>query len=156
MPFLNSGAAWRRIILIQLAILAAAGVLLVIYLPRMAKRHAAEQAAERESRIVAFASSMLVADPSRRISASGPDEEELSHPEKLLEDDSVDHVQQVLGAPTSENADVNGGQHLTWAGTHHQLQAAFNKGVLYNVTYTNLATGHGVSVYSSSGYFQAF
>ena len=152
----NSGASWSRIILIQLIIVAGLGLYLLFYLPGAAKRRAAAQAAGRERRIQTFARTMLVPDPAREISASGPDDESLSHPEKLLQAEPVDQVQQALGAPTSENADVNGGQHLTWTGTRHQLQAAFNKGVLYNVTYSNIATGHGVSVYESSGYFQAF
>jgi hypothetical protein len=142
--------------LIQLVVLAALGVFLVFYMPGMTKRKAAAQAVGRERRIQGFVHTMLVEDPSREISATGADDETLSHPEKLLEGEPVDQVQQALGAPTVENADVNGGQHLTWTGTQHQLEAAFNKGVLYNVMYSNMKTGHGVSVYQSSAYFQAY
>ncbi|HUI43800.1 MAG TPA: hypothetical protein VL523_17710 [Terriglobia bacterium] len=152
----TSGAAWTRIVIIQLVIIAALAAFLTLYLPGMTKRKAAAQASDRERRIQLFAKNMLVQDPSRQVSATGADGEILSHPQKLLQRESVDEVQQALGAPTAENADVNSGQHLIWTGTRHQLQAAFNKGLLYNVMYSDMASGHGVSVFESSLYWQAY
>lgn len=149
----GSGAAWTRIVLIQLAIIAALAAVLKFYLPGMEKRREAAVVREREDRIQAFARTMIVEDPTRDI-PSGPNAGK--HPQKLLRQDSIDEVQSALGAPTSESRDFRGGDHLTWTGTDHQLEAAFDRGILYYVRYEDLHTGHGVMVYESAGQWQTY
>lgn len=150
------GSAWTKAIIVQLAIVAAIIVVYRAYLPRMERERAASLAQDRERSIEAFARLMIVEDPSRQIDAVGVDGERLAHPQKLLQESSLDEVQQALGAPDAEFSDFRQGQHLRWKGTHHQLEAAFNKGSLYNLRFENLQSGHGVSVYESSVYWQAF
>lgn len=152
----NSGAAWTKAIIVQLAIVAAVFVWYKAYLPRMERRQAASLAADREREIEAFARLMIVDDPNRQVDAVGVDGDKLVHPQKLLQESSLDEVQQALGAPTADFSDFRQGQHLAWRGTRHQLESAFNKGMLYNLRFENLQTGHGVSVYESSAYWQAF
>ncbi|HEV2426481.1 MAG TPA: hypothetical protein VGZ29_16770 [Terriglobia bacterium] len=153
MDFKHSGGAWKRAILIQLAIVAALAAVLKFYLPGMEKRREAAVVRERENRIQSFARTMIVEDPTRDI-PSGPNAGE--HPQKLLRQDSIDEVQSALGAPTSESRDFRGGGHLTWTGTDHQIEAAFDRGILYNLMYEDIHTGHGVSVYESGAYWQRF
>jgi hypothetical protein len=147
------GSGWTRAVLIQLAIIVALAAVLKFYLPGMEKRREAAVVREREARIQAFARSTIVDDTTRDIPA-GPDAGK--HPQKLLRQDTVDEVQTALGAPTSESRDFRGGDHLTWIGTDHRIEAAFDKGVLYNVMYADIRSGHGVTVYESSAYWQTF
>src|ERR1051326_31354 len=140
----NRGASWARVVLVQLGIVAALLILYKVYLPRAQRNNAARDTASREQRIQKFAATMIVEDSSREASGFGADGGSLSHPQKLLERDSVNEVQLTLGAPGAQFADAGGGQHLVWTGTDHKLEAAFNKGVLYNLTYSNLHTGHTV------------
>lgn len=153
MRFEPSGATWTRAILIQVGIIAALAVVLKLYLPGMEKRREAARVKERETRIEAFAHTMIVDDPTRDI-PSGPNAGK--HPQKLLRQDSVDEVQSALGAPTTDSRDFRGGQHLTWIGTDHRIEAAFDRGILYNLMYQDMRTGHGVTVYESAAYWQAY
>jgi hypothetical protein len=52
--------------------------------------------------------------------------------------------------------DFRGGQHLTWIGPRHRLEASFDKGRLYALTLTDLQTGHGMQVFESSAEWRAF
>lgn len=153
MRFEASGSTWWRVLVIQLAIIAALAAVLKFYLPGMEKRREAAVVREREDRIQAFARTMIVEDPTRDI-PSGPNAGK--HPQKLLRQDSVDEVQGALGAPTTVSRDFRGGDHLTWTGTDHQIEAAFDRGILYYVRYEDLHTGHGVMVYESSAPWQTF
>ena len=152
----DSGAAWGKVIVVQLALVAALFALYKAYLPREEREQAASQVAERERRIQAFARTMIVEDPMRPAAGVGADGEQLSHAQKLLQEDSVDEVKQALGPSQSEYPDFRGGQHLAWTGTSHKLEASFNKGALYNLRYTDLRTGHGVTVFESSLYWQSY
>ena len=152
----NSGAAWTKAVIVQLAIVAAILALYKIYLPRMERGRAASLAEDLERRIETFARSMIVEDPNRQVDAVGADGERLTHPQKLLQESSVDEVEEALGAPSAEFSDFRQGQHLVWKGIHHPIEASFNKRVLYNLRFENLQATHGVSVYESSAYWQAF
>lgn len=152
----NGGSSWARVIAVQLGIVAALLILYRVYLPRMQRHNAAKESEARERRIQTFARSMIVEDESREGSGIDVDGGSLSHPQKLLEENSVDEVQRALGAPAAEFSDAGGGQHLVWSGTDHKLEAAFNKGVLYNLTYSNTRTGRSVMVFESSQYWQSF
>jgi len=153
MDFKGFGAAWTRPILIQLAILAALAAVLKFYLPGMEKRREAAAASEREAKIQAFARTMIVNDLTRDI-PSGPNAG--NHPQKLLRPDSIGEVQSALGAPTFESRDFRGGDHLTWTGTDHRIDAAFDSGILYNLMYEDIHSGHGVTVYESSASWQTY
>jgi hypothetical protein len=150
------GSALTKAIIVQLAIVASILALYKAYLPRMEREEAASLAKDREQRIEAFARLMIVEDPSRQVEAIGVDGEKLSHPQKLLQESSLGEVEQALGAPTAEFSDFRQGQHLAWKGTRHELEAAFNRGSLYNLRFGNLQSGHGVSVYESSVYWKTF
>lgn len=150
------GSAWTKAIIVQLMIVTAILALYRAYLPRMEREQAASLAKDREQRIEAFARRMIVEDPSRQVKTVGVDGEKLAHPQKLLQESSLGEVQQALGAPTAEFSDFRQGQHLAWKGTRHELEAAFNKGSLYNLRLENLQSGRGVSVYESSVYWQTF
>jgi hypothetical protein len=156
MVFSSEGSSWTRVIAVQLGIIAALLVLYKVYLPRERRHDAAEQAAAREQRIQKFAQTMIVEDDSRNASGFGVDGGSLDHPQKLLEADALNEVQLTLGAPQTQFADAGGGQHLVWTGTDHKLEAAFNKGVLYNLTYSNLRTGHTARVFESGQNWQSF
>ena len=142
----------RRTISIQLVIVAGLVAWLKVYLPRSERRKAAAEAAERERKIEAFFANMVIED-AREV--AGPDGETL-HPQRLRATLSSSEVEQVLGAPRISNPDFRGGQHLTWIGTTHRLEAAFNKGRLYSLRIEDLRTEHGTVVFESSAYWQAF
>ena len=156
MSLSESRGTWTKVIVVQLLIAAALVGLYKLYLPRMEREEAAARAAERERKLQAFVHLMIVEDPSRQANAVGADGEKIAHPQKLLEEDSLSEVQQALGAPDTVFTDFRGGEHFTWKGTRHDLEAAFNKGVLYNLSYENRQSGHGVSVFASSEYWQSF
>lgn len=149
----DAGATWTKAILVQLVIVAGVLVFYRFYLPGMEKRKAAADLADRERRIQAFARTMIVPDTSREITAGANAGQ---HPQKLLRQDSVDEVEGALGAPASESPDFRGGQHLTWTGTDHRIEAAFDRGILYNLMYEDLHTGHGMTVYESGAYWQTY
>ncbi len=149
----DSGAIWTRALLIQLTIILALAAVLKFYMPGMEKRREAAVVRDREARIQAFARTMIVTDTTRKI-PSGPNAGQ--HPQKLLHQDSLDEVQRALGAPTTESRDIRGGDHLTWAGTDHRMEAAFDRGVLYNLMYEDIRTGHGVTVYESAAEWQTY
>jgi len=77
-------------------------------------------------------------------------------PQRLRITPAVGDVQQALGVPDQSMTDFRGGQHLTWLGTRHQLEAAFDKEHLYAVTLTDRQTGHGMTVYESSAHYRPF
>jgi hypothetical protein len=152
----DSGKISTRLIVIQLVILAAiAGVYayVKVYLPQAEKAQAAAQIAERESRIQDFFDSMVAEDYSRTVEAPGVGK---THPQSLKSTADVADVQQTLGAPDTNTTDFAGGQHLTWIGTGHTLEASFNRGQLYCLSFKDNSTGHGESVYASSAQWQPF
>jgi hypothetical protein len=152
----DSGAVWVKALVVQLAILAGVVVFYKAYLPRMQKAQLAAAARAQEERIQAFVKSTIAEDPDREAAGTGTDGESLLHAQKLLRTLSLDETQQALGAPGSEFTDFREGQHLIWTGTTHRLEAVFDQGKLSILRFENLRTGHGVLVYASSAYWQAF
>jgi hypothetical protein len=69
---------------------------------------------------------------------------------------AVDEVVQALGLPGRRTVDFRGGLHMTWTGTAHSLEAAFDRGLLYCLRRENLRTGHGAFVFESSGAWHPF
>jgi hypothetical protein len=152
----DTGKISIRLIIIQIVIVAVvAGVYayVKVYLPQAEKAREAAQIAERESRIHDFLDSMVAEDPSRTVEAPGVGK---THPQSLRSAPDVADVQQALGAPDSSTTDFAGGQHLTWIGTGHTLEASFNRGQLYCLSFKDNSTGHGVNVYTSSAQWQPF
>lgn len=154
MTFSGRGAAWTKAIVVQLVIVAGLLLWAKVYVPRMDRARAAAETAERERKIEAFAQFMIVEDATREVQVAGENGATSRHPQQLRRTASLDEVQQALGAPTAEFPDFRGGQHLTWRGSSHQLEAAFDKGRLYSLRFEDLHTGHGVMVYESSLYWQ--
>ena len=71
------------------------------------------------------------------------------HPQRLRSTFSPQEAESTLGVPDATTTDFGGGQHLTWLGTTHKLEASFNAGRLYCLALEDRATGHGVLVYDS-------
>ncbi|MGA8184499.1 MAG: hypothetical protein WB819_12745 [Terriglobia bacterium] len=156
MTLTDSGKIATRVIVIQLVLLVVvAGVFayVKVYAPKLEKAREAAQLAERESRIQDFFSSMVAEDSSRTVEAPGVGQ---THPQSLRSTPDVADVQQTLGAADTSTTDFAGGLHLGWIGTKHTLEASFNHGELYALSFKNNDTGHGVNVFKSSEQFQAF
>ncbi|TAM81849.1 MAG: hypothetical protein EPN47_10600 [Acidobacteria bacterium] len=156
MTLSDTGKISTRVIIMQLAVLAAVAAVLAyvkIYAPRMEKEQAAAQVAERESRIQDFFNSMVAEDSSRMVEAPGVGR---THPQSLRGTPQVAEVQQTLGGADTSTTDFAGGLHLTWIGTGHTLEASFNKGQLYCLSLKDNSTGHGKSVYVSSDQWRPF
>lgn len=153
MAFSDSGRVSKRMIAVQLIVLAGLVAFLKFYLPRMEKAKAAAQLQERESRIVSVFNSMVAEDSSRTVDAPGIGQ---THPQSLRSTPSMEDVERVLGGPDTSTTDFAGGLHLTWIGTKHNLEASFNRGQLYCLTFTDRKTGHGASVFESSAQWRPF
>ena len=152
----DSGGMPKRVIVIQLVIIAGLFAFIKIYLPRMEKTKAAARLDERESRIKEFFKSVVVDASGRSVAPPSANGNMPSHPQTLRSTPSMQDVEQALGAPDTSSTDFRGGLHLTWTGTLHRLEGSFNRGRLYCLTLTNLRTGHGESVFESSASWQSF
>ncbi len=60
------------------------------------------------------------------------------------------------GLPDRRTIDIRGGLHITWTGTGHALEAAFDHGRLYCLRHEDLRTGHGALVFESSDAWHPF
>ena len=134
----DSGGIPKRMILIQLVIIAGLIGFIEFYLPHMEKSQAAARLAQRENHIEQFFNS-IVGD-------SNPGAQ--SH--SLRSTPSMQEVEQRLGPPETGSTDFRGGLHLTWTGTRHSLQCSFYKGQLYYLTFTNRTTGEIVTASAPS------
>lgn len=142
MTLSDSGGIPKRMILIQVVIIAGLIGFIEFYLPHMEKARAAARVAQRESHIEQFFNSIVGNSNSGAQSHS------------LRSTPSMQEVEQRLGPPDTSSTDFRGGLHLTWVGTRHSLQCSFNKGQLYYLTFTNRSTGESVtaSAPSSAGF----
>jgi hypothetical protein len=150
------GSLRTRTIIIQVAIFAAVILWLALGLPSVRKERAAAELARREQKIESFVQSAVVEAGGEEIAMPTAEGVRRVRPQRLRLTPAVGDVQQALGAPDRSMTDSQGGQHLTWLGTRHQLEASFDKGRLYAVTLTNLQTGHGITVYESRAQFRPF
>jgi hypothetical protein len=158
----DSGAVPRRVILIQLAILASLAAFYGLYLPFREKSRAAAEAEERELRIESLYQSLVVEDASpagggMEVPGAGPAPygaraggKTRAHPQRLNRTPSVGEVVQALGLPDRRATDFRSGLHLTWTGTEHSLEASFDQGRLYCLRREDRRTGHGALVFESS------
>lgn len=148
----HSRAFWIRLVAIQVVIVAGVVTWIKVYVPRSERRKAASVAAEREKKIDAFFTSVVIED-AREVKGPGG---KVRHPQRLRWIPTASEVEQTLGAPGLSRPDFQGGQHLTWTGTAHQLEAAFDRGRLYSLRFEDVRTGHGTVVFESSAYWQTF
>jgi hypothetical protein len=152
----DSGNAPWRMILIQLGLLVGLLVFFRFYLPHHERQLAAERVALREQKIAAFVQSEVIEDDDRQIPVFLDGEVVKRHPQRLRTTLSPDDVEENLGAPQTTMTDFSGGEHLSWVGTAHRLEAAFNKGRLYCVTYEDLSTHRGVLIYEDENQFHPY
>jgi hypothetical protein len=149
----DSGAVPKRVILIQLAILASLAAFYGLYLPFRAKSRAEAEAEERELRIETLFQSLVVEDASPAgggVEVPGASGKTRAHPQRLNRTPSVGEVVRALGLPDRRATDFRSGLHLTWTGTEHTLQASFDRGRLYCLRWEDRRTGHGALVFESS------
>jgi len=150
----DSGAVSKRLLAIQFAILASLAAFYFLYLPYRAKSQAAAQVEERELKIEALFESLVVEDTHSEVEAPGT--EGRVHPQRLNRTPAVEVFVQELGLPNQRTADFRGGLHITWRGTAHSLEAAFDHGRLYCLRHQDLRTGHGALVFESSAAWHPF
>lgn len=148
----DSGSTRTTLILVQAAIVLGVIVWLKVGLPRLEKSRAATAAVERSKRLEDFVQTMVV-DDTRRMAPEGSSRK---YSQKLRGTPSIDEVEHTLGAPKTRSTDFAGGEHLTWIGLHHEVQASFNKGRLYSVRIEDRTTGHGEMVFESGLYWSPF
>jgi hypothetical protein len=141
-------AGWRAIV-IQFLILLGLFALYRVYLPYHERDLARRTTAEREQKINAFFQDAVMVDPTREISVPVDGAMVKRHPQKLRLTFSPPEAESKLGVPDASTTDFGGGQHLTWLGKTHKLEASFNSGHLYCLALEDRATGHGVLVYES-------
>ncbi len=150
------GSVRARVILVQVVIFAGLIAYFKILLPTIEKARAAAEVAKREEKITSFVQSVVVEAGVQEAEASAKDGEASARARRLRITPSVSEVQQALGAPDQTMTDFRGGQHLTWIGTRHKLEVSFDKGRLYALMLSDLATGHGMTVYESSVQYRQF
>jgi hypothetical protein len=142
------GAAWR-VIVIQVVILVGLAVFFKLYLPHRQHNLTIEAAVAREREINTVFQDAVVEDSSHEVSVPLDGTLVKRHPQTLRTVFSPQDVESTLGVPDSTMTDFRGGQHLTWVGTAHKLEAAFDAGRLFCLTFEDRASGHGVMVYES-------
>ena len=121
-------ANWRAIV-IQFLILLGLLALYRIYLPYHERDLARRTTAEREQKINAFFQDAVMEDSTHEISVplDGATGEAASRKGCALTF-SPQEAESKLGVPDASTTDFGGGQHLTWLGTTHKLEASFNAG----------------------------
>jgi len=154
MKLSERGAVSKRPMAIQFAILATLAAFYFLYLPYRTKSQAVAEAEERDLKIEALFQSLVVEDTHSEVEVTGT--EGKAHPQRLIRTPAVDEFLQELGLPEKRTADFRGGLHITWMGTAHSLEAAFDRGRLYCLRYEDLGTGHGALVFESSRAWHPF
>jgi len=149
------GAAPKRLIAIQFAILASLAAFYFFYWPYRTKSPAA-QAREREAKIEALFQSLVVEVGGDEVELPGTAGKVRARPQRLNRLPAVDEVVQALGLADRRTTDFRGGLHMTWTGNAHSLEAVFDRGRLYCLRLEDLRTGHGVLVFESSAAWQPF
>ncbi len=150
------GSVRTRVIIVQVAIVVGVIAWYKVFWPEIQKERAAAETARREEKIEALVQAMVVEAAGPETGALAGEGETRARPQRLRITPSVDEVEQELGAPDTNMTDFRGGQHLTWIGSRHSLELAFDKGRLYALTLTDLQSGHGVQVFESATQWRAF
>jgi hypothetical protein len=149
MPGLNVGRAPWRVIVIQFLILLGLVAFFKLYLPHRAHALAAQASADREQKIMALFQESVAEDPAHEISVPWQGAMVKRHPQSLSVTFSPAEAESRLGPPDTSTTDFQGGQHLTWVGTAHKLEASFNRGHLYCLNLEDRGASHGVLVFPS-------
>ena len=149
MTISTSGRVTWRVIGIQVLILLGIIVFFKLYLPHHARDLAQRAATAREQKINALFQDSVVDDSTQEISVPLEGMIVKRHPQRLRLTFSPHETESKLGVPDAATSDFAGGQHLTWLGNAHKLEASFNAGHLYCLAFEARATGHGVLVYDS-------
>ena len=149
MSISSFGRVFWRVILIQLLILLGLVAIYKLYLPYRARDLAGRAAAAREQKINALFQDSVVEDSAHEIYVPLEGAIVKRHPQRLRTVFSPREAESTLGFPDAITVDFRGGQHLTWLGTAHKLEASFNAGRLYCLTLEDRSTGRGVLVYES-------
>jgi len=144
------GAAPKRLLAIQLAILASLTAFYFLYLPYRTKSQAVAEAQERELKIEARFESLVVDDTRSEVELPASGGQVRGHPQRLNRAPTVDEFIDALGVPERRTVDFRGGLHMTWTGSAHSLEASFDRGRLYCLRREDLRTGHGALVFGSS------
>ena len=152
----DRGAVRKKLMAIQFAILASLATFYFLYLPYRSKSRVAAEAQERELKIEALFDSLVVEDTHSEVELPGTDGKGRVHPQKLNSAPAVDEVVQQLGLPDRRTTDFRGGLHISWTGTAHSLEAAFDHGRLYCLRREDLRTKHGALVCESSAEWHPF
>ncbi|HTS70319.1 MAG TPA: hypothetical protein VMO17_15165 [Terriglobia bacterium] len=141
----------RRLSLFLLQLVVVLGLIALYrwYVPYHAREKAAQAAAVREAKITAFFQDAVLEEPKREISVPLEGAIVKRHPWRLRTVFSPREATSALGPPDATTFDFRGGQHLTWIGTNHQLEASFEAGRVYCLSLEDRATGHGMIVYES-------
>jgi hypothetical protein len=145
----DSGRVRWRVILMQLVIVAGLVAFYKLYPPHWERMEAVRQAAERERKIETFFQKVVVEDTTHEINVPGEGAGAKRHPQRLRATPTLMEVEAELGAPDASSTDFRSGQHLTWIGTTHKIEASFNVGRLYCLAREDRSTGHGVMVFES-------
>ena len=145
----SRGRAPWRVIIIQVLILAGLAVFFKFYLPHRARDLAGRAAAAREEEINALFQNTVEQDSTQEISVPLNGAIVKRYPQKLRIALSPQDAESTLGIPDTTTTDFRGGQHLTWTGTTHKLEASFNAGRLYCLNLQDRSTGHGVMVFEA-------
>ncbi|HXX21854.1 MAG TPA: hypothetical protein VEO19_01740 [Terriglobia bacterium] len=146
----DHGVVRKRLMAIQLAILASLAAFYFLYLPYRTKSQAEAEAEERELKTEALFESLVVEDARSEVELPGTGGKVRLHPQRLNRMPAVDEVVQELGLPDRRTTDFQSGLHMTWTGTAHSLEASFDRGRLYCLRREDLRTGHGALVFESS------
>lgn len=119
------------------------------YLPHRARQTAVRDVAAREQKINALFQDSVEQDSMQEISVPVDGAMEKRYPQKLRVPLSLQEAESALGIPDTNTTDFQGGQHLTWTGTAHKLEASFMAGRLYCLALEDRSTGHGAMVFQS-------
>jgi len=150
------GTVPKRVIAVQLGIMAGLAAFYFLYLPYRAKSQSETIITVRELKVQEFFQSLVVEDSHGEVEPPGTGGKVRVHPQKLNNTPDVDEVLQDLGSPNQRTTDFRGGLHMTWTGTAHSLEAVFDDGRLYCLRYEDLRTGHGALVFESSAAWRPF
>ena len=150
------GRAPWRLFLIQILVLAAIVITIKLYLPRHERTLAAQASIAREQKINALFHDSIEEETSREVLVPLDGTMVKRHPWRLRTTFTSEAAESSLGVPNTCAVDFRGGQHLTWLGTSHKLEAAFDAGRLFCLTWEDLNTHHGEQVYNSEDQWRPY
>jgi len=149
MAIAESGRVRWWTIVIQALVLLGLAAFFKFFLPHYRRQSTEREAASREHRINALFENSVETDTRQQVSVPLDGAIVKRYPQRLRLELSPREVEDRLGLPARIATDFRGGRHLTWFGTNHKLEAAFNAGRLYCLTLEDRSTGHGVMVFAA-------